>query len=832
MTADWVKRLETLCVEYEHTVKTQLSADQDLRGLVSSPDSPISAVNINISPAPPFDVVNIGDRGAGDPSGVNTFPMDGVNCRVSWWLHSAVANDKGSLLELFSRLAQAFWKPQLRDHKSRLLSLQIAETYVLIDRTLKNFADRAFVLFTDLDHFKRENDKYGEDGGDEIILQFSARVDRAIRPNAIPIHRSGDEFCAVLLSSSADDALDMAARLMHEMQGSKFSVKGAELSLGISVGIARSSGARDLYADIEKIAVEACKPSDGEKKRGRITFSNTSGRSTVEKVSDFQLAAAFCLVRSAAADEAPFANVVLNLVSRTITESLGPGMGLEAMQNATERVLNSTTAALVPGLIQAAIPRDGGADVSLQVGFVDVGLAVSHGLFRASLRKNIAVTGRVDLLFNSLLESCDLQIDGNSHVHLGDASPANPQSRILGSFMTSSAAVSVGACGRALLVRIGHTPTPLPSALFAETIVVDDRPTRGGGLPDFWEATIARIVGQLDRNPNIDVVYVLGDKSAAALTVQRLQNVQQWTHDSEQMAFKTGMPADKIRSAAQRLIGNVVFCNTPQEIVTDLEPKLRQTAVIQPLTMKRPSTEAGFLNRQLEVSPIALNISDGCRLDTIAQAYPVVVEIVRKSDQCWLTKDQAGIELRELTDFKVRLARPLDDQVPAFYESESQSLKEYFEREFLSDDGTFGKVLKETAQLEPVVHHIANVIRGMRATTRRGILIIPNVPASGDDVAPLGLVCVRVVPRISATKLRFDFSFVWRTVEVLVGFPYSLYGSVKFSEHLTSLLRKNLPTDGNPIEMGEVSYTAQSLHMFTDEYGQIIARRIVNNASL
>jgi hypothetical protein len=99
-------------------------------------------------------------------------------------------------------------------------------------------------------------------------------------------------------------------------------------------------------------------------------------------------------------------------------------------------------------------------------------------------------------------------------------------------------------------------------------------------------------------------------------------------------------------------------------------------------------------------------------------------------------------------------------------------------------------------------------------------------------VAPLGLVCVRIIPRISATRSRFDFSFVWRTVEVLVGFPYSLYGSVKFSEHLTSLLRKGLSADGYPIEMGEVSYIAQSLHMFGDEYGQIIAQRIVNDASL
>ena len=194
------------------------------------------------------------------------------------------------------------------------------------------------------------------------------------------------------------------------------------------------------------------------------------------------------------------------------------------------------------------------------------------------------------------------------------------------------------------------------------------------------------------------------------------------------MAFKTGMPADKIRSAAQRLTGSVAFCSTPDEIVTHLEPLLMESWQIQPLVRKHTSTGNAFLDRQLQVSSIALKISDGCRLDTISQAYPVVVEIVRTSNQCWLTKDQAGVELRELTDFKVQLSRPLENQVPAFYENELQSLKEYFDREFLSEKGTFGKVFADTGQIEPVIRHVCDAIRTTQATTRRGIIIIPSYP--------------------------------------------------------------------------------------------------------
>ena len=97
---------------------------------------------------------------------------------------------------------------------------------------------------------------------------------------------------------------------------------------------------------------------------------------------------------------------------------------------------------------------------------------------------------------------------------------------------------------------------------------------------------------------------------------------------------------------------------------------------------------------------------------------------------------------------------------------------------------------------------------------------------------PLGLVSIQIMPRIVGSKIKIHFSYTWRTVEALVGLPYSLYGSVKYSEYMLEQIAKQLSINkSNLIEIGDVTYIAGSLHMFLDDYGQGIARRIVNEVS-
>ena len=115
-------------------------------------------------------------------------------------------------------------------------------------------------------------------------------------------------------------------------------------------------------------------------------------------------------------------------------------------------------------------------------------------------------------------------------------------------------------------------------------------------------------------------------------------------------------------------------------------------------------------------------------------------------------------------------------------------------------------------------------------TNRRAILVVPNMIKDG-LTSPLGLVAIRGYPRrYRGRSVRIDFSFIWRTVEALVGFPYSIYGSVKFSEFLVDRLRQSNPEGNRSLAVGKVSYIASSLHISNDDYGMSIARRIVDEA--
>ena len=133
-----------------------------------------------------------------------------------------------------------------------------------------------------------------------------------------------------------------------------------------------------------------------------------------------------------------------------------------------------------------------------------------------------------------------------------------------------------------------------------------------------------------------------------------------------------------------------------------------------------------------------------------------------------------------------------------------------------------------------MLDHLAKVIQQdeMAFATRRAILVVPHEINDADELSPLGLVSVRIVPRFSGQRCELSYSFTWRTVEALVGFPYSLYGSVCFGQELTRLVRERVSAATNErVTMGQISYIAHSLHMFIDESGLAIVRRIVNDAT-
>ena len=95
------------------------------------------------------------------------------------------------------------------------------------------------VLIMDVDHFKRFNDLYGHDSGDDVLAQAAAALSRTLRGGDLAFRYGGEEFVAVLTSSSAAAAVTCAERIRSAIGGLQLTAKGRLLPrVTLSVGIA------------------------------------------------------------------------------------------------------------------------------------------------------------------------------------------------------------------------------------------------------------------------------------------------------------------------------------------------------------------------------------------------------------------------------------------------------------------------------------------------------------------------------------------------------------------------------------------------------------------
>jgi diguanylate cyclase (GGDEF)-like protein/PAS domain S-box-containing protein len=96
------------------------------------------------------------------------------------------------------------------------------------------------VLLLDLDGFKTVNDSLGHDAGDELLVGVGRRLEASGRSSDTVARIGGDEF-AILLEDQADalSARSAAERLLHEL-ATPFEVRGREVFVRASIGIALS----------------------------------------------------------------------------------------------------------------------------------------------------------------------------------------------------------------------------------------------------------------------------------------------------------------------------------------------------------------------------------------------------------------------------------------------------------------------------------------------------------------------------------------------------------------------------------------------------------------
>jgi diguanylate cyclase (GGDEF)-like protein len=90
------------------------------------------------------------------------------------------------------------------------------------------------VIMADLDHFKRINDKYGHNVGDEVLKEVSELIKNAIRSYDVIGRYGGEEFVVILPNTSLNYAEEVAERIRLEVESCKAFDFNITLSLGVS----------------------------------------------------------------------------------------------------------------------------------------------------------------------------------------------------------------------------------------------------------------------------------------------------------------------------------------------------------------------------------------------------------------------------------------------------------------------------------------------------------------------------------------------------------------------------------------------------------------------
>ena len=106
----------------------------------------------------------------------------------------------------------------------------------------KALADRGHLSFTlcycDLDHFKRINDRYGHQVGDQVLKDFARIAEGVVRSVDFVARLGGEEFLLVLVGADEDTAVRVASRLCERTRSLAVVPEAPDYRQTVSVGVA------------------------------------------------------------------------------------------------------------------------------------------------------------------------------------------------------------------------------------------------------------------------------------------------------------------------------------------------------------------------------------------------------------------------------------------------------------------------------------------------------------------------------------------------------------------------------------------------------------------
>ena len=102
----------------------------------------------------------------------------------------------------------------------------------------KRYQEKLTVLMMDIDYFKKVNDTYGHQIGDEVIKEFSKVLSQIFRDTDIVGCMVGEEFAAIMINAELDLGYQKAELFRKAIEARKMIFGEHTVRITVSIGIA------------------------------------------------------------------------------------------------------------------------------------------------------------------------------------------------------------------------------------------------------------------------------------------------------------------------------------------------------------------------------------------------------------------------------------------------------------------------------------------------------------------------------------------------------------------------------------------------------------------
>lgn len=137
------------------------------------------------------------------------------------------------------------------------------------------------LFYFDIDNFKHINDTFGHASGDATLAIIAARINEAIRGEAVFARHGGDEFSIYMPSLDAADVQAVGDRLCAVVSGQKFTHDNNTFAVSISIGAYWTKQDLPLQDMIDRADTQLLLAKRAGKGRAQIAYDNDNSASEV-----------------------------------------------------------------------------------------------------------------------------------------------------------------------------------------------------------------------------------------------------------------------------------------------------------------------------------------------------------------------------------------------------------------------------------------------------------------------------------------------------------------------------------------------------------------------